>query len=227
MTTPVVGGAAQTEAPLIALETPQAAPAAPAAAPAAGPVQPVIDQTPLAPTQAAELAYLRAQEAEHQQARDAAAIEATIRGRVQAEYQEALNRGLSEEDSRWIAEKHQVLLQKVAGEWQRARQAGTYNQQKQTAADAIGRDYGVAPALLLKGNTRQEMELIAQLEKQNARLRVLEQARVVPQTLDSVTGSMAGNVGEAAYLARLKAGQPLPPPSEIDRMTAKYANLRG
>lgn len=182
------------------------APAGTEPAPVASPVlaPPPITAAPPPPayTPPSELAVLRQRLAQVEAEKAAQATEATLQQEAQAVRQEALARGLSDEDATWFAQKHYVVARRVSQEQTRLREQGDLLQAKQNAAAHYGRIYGVDPNVLMSADSPDQgpnsMVVLGERHKlylaQEARLKALERNQVPAQTLDASNGSRAGNI---------------------------------
>jgi hypothetical protein len=120
-----------------------------------------------------------------------------LRRRVaQRMYRDAIARGFPEEDARWIAEQQQGVVRQFQQEQSRIRDEQQISSDKRDAAIFIAKQNGVDPAMLMTGNSPEEMITMAQKEKryleQDLRIKSLEQGRVPAQSFAS-NGSQAGN----------------------------------
>ena len=130
--------------------------------------------------------------------KEAQESQVTLTRDARAVQQEAIARGLSEEDALWAAQRYYNLALQVNKERQQIRAEQQLAQDKQAAAAWVAKEYGVDAGLLMTGNSGEEMIVIAQREQryaaQEKRLQALEQGRVQPQRLNAANGSRAGSV---------------------------------
>ena len=104
-------------------------------------------------------------------------------------------------------------------------------QRGQQEAQEVAKQYNINPSALAGVTGRENMVKFAGLvrymgeerRKTEARLAALEKGRVPEQQFASGAGQ--GGVGNEDYATRLKSGKALPSAAEIDRMTARFANL--
>ena len=143
-----------------------------------------------------EAVYLRRRVAQMESDKAAQDAQATITAETQRVYRDSLAKGFPEEDARWIAQQQQGVVRQFQAEQTRIRDEQQLTNDKQTAANMIARDHGVDPAMLMSGNSPNEMMDIAQREKryldQDVRLKAVEQGRVPAQSF-AANGSQAGN----------------------------------
>ena len=99
-------------------------------------------------------------------------------------------------------------------------------QNKVQIATTLAQRYGAPFALLMTCNTRQEMETMAtqaktssEVQALRAEIASLKKGQVPSQTFASGAVTTGGNMD---YVGLVKSGKPLPPATEIDRITAKY-----
>ena len=138
-----------------------------------------------------ELAQIRAEQAAQEST-------AALTREARTVQQEAIARGLSDEDALWAAQRYYNLALRVNQERQQIRADQQLAQDKQAAAAWVAKEYGVDQSLLMTGNSGEEMVAIAQREQryaaQEKRIQTLEQGRVQPQRLNAPNGSRAGSI---------------------------------
>jgi actin-related protein len=143
-----------------------------------------------------EAVHLRRRVAQMESERAAQDAQTAMATEAQRIYRDAIARGFPEEDSRWIAEQHQGVVRQFQEEQSRIRDEQQISSDKRDAAIFIARQHGVDPAMLMSGNSPNEMMDIAQREKryldQEVRLKAVEQGRVPAQSF-ATNGSQAGN----------------------------------
>ena len=170
------------------------------------PVAPVVvaTETPREPPATApaprldENAALRRQLAQITAENEARESTAALVREARTVQQEALARGLSDEDATWAAQRYYTLAVRVGQERQQIRAEQQLVQDKQAAAAWVAKEYGVDSSLLMTGNSGEEMIVIAQREQryaaQEKRLQALEQKGVPAQRLNAPNGSRAGGI---------------------------------
>ena len=171
---------------------------------AGGPAPEVVrepQRTPISDVQAsspAELAALRRELSDLRTAKQGTEIETYLRREASQAHREALERGMTEEDARWVAQRHYGVTRQAIERQQNIVARQEFRLGQQNAARQIGAQYGVDPRFLIRANTPDEMHAIAQREKAfsetQGRLKTLEQSRVPAQTFNQPGGSTAGNV---------------------------------
>ena len=143
---------------------------------------PTADQT--------ELENLRREMAQVRASRQAEITQTTLQQEGQRVYDEEIAAGQSAEDALRIAKRHYATSRQAVAQQQEA-------QDKQMAAEIVGKKYSVAPGLLMGATSGPHMEEIAQRIKLEERIKALEQKQVpqVPaQIFNNPTGSPAGGI---------------------------------
>lgn len=196
---------------------------------------PAAPAPPFLPAPPSEVEILRRQLADFQAERQAQEAEATLTQEARAVQQQALARGLSEEDAQWMANNHYSVAKRVMQERQQLREQQSQLQGKQNAALIIGGQYGVSPGLLMSASTPEEMHVIAQREKHyaslEADLRQLKQAQVPPQTLNAVNGTRASGIAvtndniDKLYMDFEAESTRLNQPGRVNPYEAQYRTL--
>ena len=150
------------------------------------------------PPQIDEAPALRRRLAQFEAERQAEATARVLTGQAQQVRNDALARGLSEEDANWMAQRHYALASQVNQEQERLREQMQIAEGRRNAAAVFAKQYGVDADALIGANSPQEMQAMAIREKryldQELRLQKVEQGRVQPQNLNAAAGSRAGSV---------------------------------
>ena len=143
-----------------------------------------------------EAVFLRQRLAQLESEREAETTERSLQVEARQVLNDAVARGLSEEDANWMAQRHYALARRVQQQEATLQRNYQIAQGRQNAAVAIGSQYGVSPAILMSAESPQQMHEIAQREKRYTGLerdiQVLKQAQVPSQPLNSAGYSQAG-----------------------------------
>ena len=227
---------------LLGAPAPDAAPApVPGAEPKSLDAAPAPGATAAAPTGPSaevlrdrqELAAARQRLAQMEEERAAAVTEETLQREYQAKYQEALGRGLSEEDALWTARSHYAVSRRVIQQEQTFRQQQMMMQGKRNAAAHFGELHGVDPRSLMRFNSPQEMEEHAsgvskeakRISDLEAQVKALTQGQVPAQNLNAPGGGAGNMVANDQNIDKLWFDYDMQHPNQANPYEAAYRKL--